>query len=95
MNFAEKVLTKASMKLELPADILAGIPRIEILGNNQFSIEPHRGLYEYSNKRISVSSNIGTIVVSGDGIRIKCMNASRVTIEGEINMIHFWGMQDE
>jgi len=95
MNMAEKLLAKASRKLDLPADIIAGVPRIEILANAQFSIEPHRGLSGYSNKEIGVSTNIGTIVVRGNEIRIKCMNASRVTIEGEISMICFVGAENE
>ena len=84
MNFARKILVKASEKLELPADVTAGVPKIELMGNGEFSLEPHHGLLEYSSDRISVSTVIGAITVEGRNMEIKRMNSDRITIIGVI-----------
>ena len=48
MGVARKLLERASRQLELPAEIVAGLPRIEVTGTGELSIEPHRGLLEYA-----------------------------------------------
>lgn len=47
MNRARKLLSSTAAFLELPADVLAGIPKMELIGFQEFSIEPHKGLLEY------------------------------------------------
>ena len=46
MNKAKKLLSDAAQRLELPADIAAGLPKMELTGTVEFSLEPHRGLLE-------------------------------------------------
>lgn len=87
MNKARKLLIQASQKLDLPSDIIAGIPRIELFGLSELSLEPHRGLLEYSDERISVSTSIGNVTATGEGLIIKRMNANRITVVGTIHQI--------
>lgn len=87
MNKARKLLIQASQRLDLPSDIVAGIPRIELLGLSELSLEPHRGLLEYSDERISVSTTIGNVTAIGAGLVIKRMNANRITVVGTIHQI--------
>ena len=89
MNGAKKLLLKASAKLELPADIMAGVPRIEILGKDQCCIEPQRGLLEYSVYRICVSTDVGTVQILGNNMRIKQMNSARIIVSGKLYSVGF------
>ena len=89
MNSAKKLLLKTSERLELPSDILVGIPRIEMLGRGKCTIEPQKGLLEYSEKRICVATELGKVHVFGDDMRIKEMNACRIVISGKLEKIDF------
>lgn len=87
MNKAKKLLSDAAQRLELPADIAAGLPKMELTGTVEFSLEPHRGLLEYEKTRIAVSSALGTVEVLGQGLSIKRMNQERITIVGQITAV--------
>ncbi len=84
MNKARKLLSDAALMLDLPADILAGLPKMEITGFQEFSIEPHRGLMEYDKDQIGVDTNLGKIWVIGNDLGIKLMNRERITIKGKL-----------
>ena len=84
MAAAGKWLQELSQKLELPADILAGVPRMELIGSELFTMEPHKGLLEYERTKICISSAIGVVQVHGSGLGIKLMNYTQITISGKI-----------
>lgn len=87
MNKARKFLMDAADHLELPADIVASVPRMEIIGAQEFSIEPHKGLLEYEKEQIGVETNVGKIRIFGAGLTIKQMNRNRITVAGDIRSV--------
>ena len=84
MNRARKILADAAERLELPAEVLAGVPKMELTGFQQFSIELHKGLMEYEKDRISIESDLGPILILGSGLTIQLMNRQRITIRGKL-----------
>ena len=82
MREAEKMLFNLSQRLSLPGDILTAAPRIEIIGQQEFSLEPHEGLLEYSETDIKIKSRIGPVSVLGQNMRIRLMNQGRIEIIG-------------
>lgn len=84
MNKMQEVLRHVSGKLDLPPDILAGMPRIELLGTDKCSIEPHEGLLEYGKDRIAVKTAVGPVGLSGTNLEIKRMNNRCIVIVGDI-----------
>ena len=84
MEGAQGWVRMLSQRLELPADILTGMPRIEWVGNACISIETHRGLLEYDRTKISVASKMGRIEILGQELRIQLMNVSQITVCGRI-----------
>lgn len=87
MNRAKQFLADAAGRLELPADVLAGIPKMELTGFREFSIEPHQGLVEYEREKISIASDLGRIEVLGRDLTIKLMNRQRITIRGSMTAV--------
>lgn len=87
MNKARGILQYISKKFDLPSDILAGIPRIELLGTDECSVEPHQGLLEYGDERIAVGTAVGPVVLEGKKLEIKRMNGQRITLSGRISQI--------
>ena len=39
------ILTKTAQLLDLPMDVVAGLPNLELLGNRQLFLSQHRGLW--------------------------------------------------
>ena len=87
LGLTDKVLTGIAQKMELPADVLAGVPRIILIGHDEFQIEPHRGLGEYSQSEVKIYSKIGPISVIGNSLSIRLMNQTRMIITGRISAV--------
>lgn len=84
MKQTNKLLAAAADKLDLPADIVAGQPRIELIGDRRCSVEPHGGLLEYTKQLVSVDSAVGRVKIVGMNLEIIQMNRDRITVAGEI-----------
>ncbi len=75
-------LEKASSRLSLPGEALAGLPKVEITGRGRLTVENHRGLLEYTQERIEINGGRIMITVRGDGLNIRAMSAEALLIEG-------------
>lgn len=84
MKRIKQVLTAASEKLDLPPEVIAGLPQIEVTGTIRVSIDGHKGLKEYSDQRIVVNSSIGEITVIGLSLHLQGMTKDTVTVGGKI-----------
>ena len=46
------VLAGAAELFDLPADVVAGLPHVEVVGNREFYMENHRGILSYGGEEI-------------------------------------------
>ena len=95
MGIGQNLLSRAARRLELPLDVMTGVPRIELVGQDEFSMEPHRGLMAYSLTRILVKSGIGPVAVTGQNMTVRSMNDRRIVISGTIQGVEITGGQFE
>lgn len=84
MNRTRKFLAEAAEYLDLPGDVLAGLPRMELTGFQEFAIEPHKGLIEYERKQITIETVVGRVGIAGQELTIRLMNSNRIVIGGRI-----------
>ena len=84
MGTVNKWIAEASQRLELPVDVVAGLPRMELTGRHECSMEPHGGLLAYSREQILVKSRLGPVEVMGKDLTVKLMNQQRIVIAGTI-----------
>ena len=49
------LLERTAKLLDLPADSLAGLPRLELIGDGELRIENHKGILAYGEEEIHVS----------------------------------------
>lgn len=80
----EGILEKTAELFDLPGDVVAGLPRMELLGDRQFRMENHRGILAYGNEEIHVSGGKLIVKVRGRNLELKAMNALELLITGEI-----------
>ena len=85
----DDILQKAAEKLSLPADVVAGVPRVEITGCRQVFIENHRGVLEYGSELIDVNGGRVTVRIEGADLILKAMNKNELLIGGNIMSVSF------
>jgi sporulation protein YqfC len=75
--------------LELPKDLVMGMPRITLLGNIQMIVENHRGIIEYTTERIRISTGVGELQVTGAGLTLRTIFPEEIAVDGQIGGISF------
>jgi sporulation protein YqfC len=73
--------------LELPADVIAGAPLIELVGKRELRMENHRGILSYGGEEISVSGGRILVRVKGEGLEISAMSPTSLLITGTIHSV--------
>ena len=80
----ERLLERTAEALELPGDLVAGLPRIELTGDRELRMENHRGILAYGSEEIHISGGKLIVKVRGTGLELKAMNARELLITGTI-----------
>ena len=89
MGEKEGILLRASRLVDLPADALAGAPRVEIIGDGELRMGPHRGILAYGSEEIHISGGSLVVVVRGGGLELKAMTPEELLVTGTITAVEF------
>lgn len=76
-------------RLELPQDIILGVPLLSMQGNSELMIENHRGLLQYDSNEIQVRTKTFTIQVTGRKLTIQEYRKDVLIIRGKIERMQF------
>lgn len=83
----EGLLERAAHTFDLPADVLAGLPRVELVGDREVRMENHRGILAYGAQEIHVSGGAFVIKVQGEDLKLRSMTSLELLITGRITAI--------
>ena len=83
----EGLLEKTAELFDLPADALAGLPKVELVGDRELRMENHRGILAYGDREIHVSGGAFLVKVTGEGLELRAMTGLELLITGEIRQI--------
>ncbi len=83
----ESILEKTARALDLPADALAGLPRVELVGDREVWVENHRGILAYGEEEILVSGGNFVIKLLGQGMKLRAMTGWELLVTGTITSI--------
>ncbi|MPM29618.1 hypothetical protein SDC9_76158 [bioreactor metagenome] len=87
MERKESVLEKTSEILDLPGDVVAGLPRMELVGDRELRMENHKGILSYGEDEIHVSGGKLVVRIKGEGLELRSMNALELLITGHITSL--------
>ena len=90
MKAVRELPVELAERLELPEGLLPGNGRLTLSGGRQALIEGHRGILEYTPERVAVSFGREKLSITGDGLRLRAMNAGELLITGRIRAAE-WG----
>ncbi|MPM79834.1 hypothetical protein SDC9_126876 [bioreactor metagenome] len=80
----ESLLEKTAHTFDLPADAVAGLPRVELLGDRELRMENHKGILAYGREEIHVSGGRLIVRITGTELELRAMNAGELLITGHI-----------
>ena len=84
-----RMLSTVAELFDLPADIVAGLPRLEMVGDRQLYLEQHMGILSYSETQIDVNTAGGVLRVTGEQLSLLAMTGEEVRIGGRIAAVEW------
>jgi len=83
------VLSEVAELFDLPADVVAGLPRLEMVGSRQLYVEHHAGILSYSREQIDANTAAGILRVTGEELSLLAMTAGELRIGGTIRTVEW------
>ncbi len=80
----EGLLERTAQLFDLPADVVAGVPRLELVGTGELRMENHRGILAYGDREIHISGGTFVVKVSGENLELRAMTGVELLITGRI-----------
>lgn len=81
----EKIVTA----LELPKDLLLGVPYLHLTGNRELLIENHKGILSCSDEQMVILAKQYAIDLKGRNLYVEYYNADSMKIIGDMEELHF------
>ena len=85
----EGLLERTAQFFDLPADVVAGVPRLELVGTGELRMEHHKGILAYGDEEILISGGKLVVRVRGSALELKSMNPAELLITGQILSLDF------
>ena len=87
MGEKDGLLLRAARMFDIPADALAGEPRVDIVGDGELRVAPHKGILAYGREEIHISGGVYLIKVMGQELELRAMTGLELLITGKISQI--------
>ena len=78
---------KTSRLLDLPADGVAGVPKVELLGDRELYLENYKGILSYGKEELHVDGGAWVLRISGRDREIKAMRERELRIFGWVSKL--------
>ena len=79
-----RILEKLARRTDLPADIVAGTPKVTLTGAEQVLVENHRGILAYTDGLVEVTGRGGLIRIRGEKLLLRAMDSEMLLVTGNI-----------
>ena len=77
----------AAELFDLPPDLVAGLPHMEMLGDRYFYMERHKGILSYSGEEIDINGETGIVRIFGKDLELTSMTGDQLRIQGSISRL--------
>jgi len=85
----QELRTRMAELFDLPADLVAGLAHLELLGDRQLLLEGHGGILSYSDTQIDVSVGGMVLRLQGGGLALRSMTERELRVRGRIDSVSF------
>lgn len=81
--------------LEMPKEVYSNIPNMIITGFEEIIIENYKGILEYEEYLVRISTFIGIININGINLKLEKMTEDNIKIMGKIDSMDIERITDE
>lgn len=82
-------LNKLNEMLEIPREVMTKVPKITITGFDEILIENFKGILEYEDIFVKISTHIGNININGFNLTLSQMTEDDILVTGKIDNLEF------
>ena len=90
-----RLIRKIDSILEIPKEVSSEIPKVTLIGFEQLLIENFKGIVEYEEFFVKISTTIGNINIHGFNLSLNQMTEDDIMINGKIDSIDLESQVDE
>ena len=80
--------------LEIPKEVYSNEPKMTIVGCNEMIIENYKGILEYEDFFVKISTHIGIININGFNLKLEQMTGDDIKILGKLESIDIERTED-
>lgn len=73
--------------LEIPKEVYSNIPKLSVTGFEEMVIENYKGILEYEEFFVRISTHIGIININGYNLNLETMTNDDIKVTGKIESI--------
>lgn len=82
-------LTRAASLFTLPADAVAGLFHLELVGTRELYLENHKGVLEYTPTEVALHGGDRIIRITGRDLTLSAMTDAELRLTGWFDTISF------
>jgi sporulation protein YqfC len=90
-----KKINRINELLEIPREIVSKVPKITVTGFDEVLIENYKGIMEYEDFFVRISTHIGNININGFNLKLSQMTEDDILISGKIENFDFESRRDD
>lgn len=90
-----KKLSKINEVLELPREVISKVPKITITSFDEVLIENFKGILEYEDFFVRISTYVGNININGFNLALSQMTEDDILVTGKIEGLDFENKRSE
>lgn len=84
-----KKIDKIVNILDIPREVTTNTPKIVVTGFDEILIENYKGILEYEDFFVRISTHIGIININGFNLKLNQMSDDDIVISGKIENLDF------
>ena len=85
----QQMRTRMAELFDLPADLVAGLSHMELLGDREFAMEGHTGILSFGTEQIDINTGALVVRIRGRDLALRSMTEDEVRIRGRIDAVEF------
>lgn len=82
-RFKEKLVDT----LDFPIDIALGLPKITIIGQQEITVENHKGIIKFEKDELIVNTDLGNLKILGNDLEITLVGGTTITLRGRFKAV--------
>ena len=75
--------------LDLPGDVIVGLPKVTVIGYLQATVENHRGIIEFTPHSVRIAAVEGAVEIHWADLTLRCILPDEIILDGHIEAVTF------